>query len=124
MDKKHYRSVHYIVTYQGIYIEIQIRTLFEEGWGEIDHDILYPCQKDNPMLLEFSELLNRLSGMGDEMEAFYHRLQNVPEKAFPHKECMVTRPATSQLRFANHGNYKNMEDIKTFKDAIDRVVNE
>ena len=28
-----YRSLHYIVKYQGQYIEIQGRTLFEEGWG-------------------------------------------------------------------------------------------
>ena len=42
LDHKHYRSAHYIVNYKGVYIEIQIRTLLEEGWGEIDHDILYP----------------------------------------------------------------------------------
>ena len=36
-----YRSLHYIVKYQGQYIEIQGRTLFEEGWGEVDHDIVY-----------------------------------------------------------------------------------
>ena len=36
-----YRSLHYIVKYRGQYIEIQGRTLFEEGWGEVDHDIVY-----------------------------------------------------------------------------------
>ena len=36
-----YRSLHYIVKYRGHYIEIQGRTLFEEGWGEVDHDIGY-----------------------------------------------------------------------------------
>ena len=51
-------------------MEIQIRTLFEERWGEIDHHILYPYKKSDPMLTEFSELLNRLSGMGDEMASF------------------------------------------------------
>lgn len=50
-----------------MYLEVQVRTLFEEGWGEIDHHILYPYKKQNPMLTEFSELLNRLTGMGDEM---------------------------------------------------------
>ena len=62
---KHYRAVHYIVVYRGVYIEIQIKTLFEEGWGEIDHSILYPRRKGNAMLTEFSGLLNRLAGMGD-----------------------------------------------------------
>lgn len=34
------------------------------------------------MLTEFSELLNRLAGMGDEMASFYRRLQDVPGDAF------------------------------------------
>lgn len=53
LDRKHYRAVHYIVVYRGVYIEIQIKTLFEEGWGEIDHSILYPRRKGNAMLTEF-----------------------------------------------------------------------
>ncbi len=44
MDRKHYRAVHYIVVYRGVYIEIQIKTLFEEGWGEIDHSIYSAAQ--------------------------------------------------------------------------------
>ena len=41
-----YRSLHYIIKYRGYYVEIQGRTLFEEGWSEIDHDIVYPYFKD------------------------------------------------------------------------------
>lgn len=33
-DEGHYRSIHYNVKYHGQNIEIQIRTLFEEGWGK------------------------------------------------------------------------------------------
>ena len=88
-DRKHYRSVHYIVKYQGVYMEIQIRTLFEEGWGEIDHHILYPYKKSDPMLTEFSELLNRLSGMGDEMASFFKRLCDVSSENFKPKQTVV-----------------------------------
>ena len=35
------------------------------------------------MLTEFSELLNRLAGMGDEMGSFYRRLQVVPDDEVP-----------------------------------------
>ena len=124
LDRKHYRSVHYIVNYRGTYIEIQIRTLFEEGWGEIDHDILYPCQKDNPMLLEFSELLNRLSGMGDEMGSYYHRLQDVPEQSFKGKKAAVKKPHGGQLHYSNHDGLGDAGDVRTFQDAIDSVVRE
>ena len=35
-SKTHYRSVHYIVRYREVYFEIQMRSLFEEGWLEFD----------------------------------------------------------------------------------------
>lgn len=74
-----YRSLHYIVKYKGYYVEIQGRTLFEEGWGEIDHDIVYPYYKDDEMLNDYSKLLNRLSGLADEMSSYFRRIKQEKE---------------------------------------------
>ena len=74
-----YRSLHYIIKYQGCYIEVQGRTLFEEGWSEIDHDIVYPYFKDDEMLKDFSGILNRLSGMADEMSSYFRRIKQLKE---------------------------------------------
>ena len=74
-----YRSLHYIVKYKGYYVEIQGRTLFEEGWSEIDHDIVYPYYKDDEMLTDFSKLLNRLSGMADEMSSYFRKMKQMRE---------------------------------------------
>lgn len=68
---KTYRSIHYIIKYQGVYIEIQVRTLFEEGWGEVDHAVVYPYHQDDPVLKEYTGLLNRLTGLADEMGSFF-----------------------------------------------------
>ena len=59
LDRKHYRSVHYIVNYRGTYIEIQIRTLFEEGWGD---DFLV---SDNNIMVCISKLRAKLSEDGN-----------------------------------------------------------
>lgn len=75
-----YRSLHYIIKYNGYYIEIQGRTLFEEGWGEIDHNIVYPHFIDDEMLGDYSKLLNRLSGLADEMSSFFRRMKSEKEK--------------------------------------------
>ncbi len=75
-----YRSLHYIVKYRGYYVEIQARTLFEEGWSEVDHDIVYPYFQDDEMLRDFSRLLNRLSGMADEMSSYFRRMKVLAEK--------------------------------------------
>lgn len=76
-----YRSLHYIVKYQGQYIEIQGRTLFEEGWGEVDHNIVYKEAEDDEMLRDYSKLLNRLSGLADEMSSYFRRMKQEKDKA-------------------------------------------
>ncbi len=78
-----YRSLHYIIKYRGYYVEIQGRTLFEEGWSEIDHDIVYPYYQDDEMLNDFSGILNRLAGMADEMSSYFRRMKNIREKYAP-----------------------------------------
>lgn len=74
-----YRSLHYIIKYRGQYIELQGRTLFEEGWGEVDHDIVYKNAEDDEMLRDYSRLLNRLSGLADEMSSYFRRLKQERE---------------------------------------------
>ncbi len=75
-----YRSLHYIIKYKGYYVEIQGRTLFEEGWSEIDHDIVYPYFQDDAMLKDYSTLLNRLAGMADEMSSYFRRIKDARMK--------------------------------------------
>lgn len=56
-------------------------SLFEEGWAEIDHDIVYPFYQDDEMLKDFSKLLNRLAGSADEMSSYFRKMkQNKEEK--------------------------------------------
>ena len=75
-----YRSLHYNVKYNGYYIEIQGRTLFEEGWGEIDHDIVYKEFEDDEMMKDYSKLLNRLAGLADEMSSYFRRIKQQKEE--------------------------------------------
>ena len=69
-----YRSVHYVVRYQPArvpdYVEIQVRTVFEEAWSEIDHRIRYPHNIGNPVLSEFLAIFNGLAGSADNMGSY------------------------------------------------------
>ena len=67
----YYRSIHYIIKYKGYYIELQVRSIFEEAWGEVDHDVLYPLHKENQQMVRYSMMLNRLSGLADEMSDYF-----------------------------------------------------
>lgn len=71
--EKPYRSVHYVIgSEEGLGIEVQVRTLYEEAWSEIDHKLRYPYNLSNEMLSNYLNIMNRLTGMGDEMGTFIH----------------------------------------------------
>lgn len=69
-----YRSVHYVIEStplkRKIVSEIQVRTIFEEGWSEIDHKIRYPNFSDNALVEYFLEIFNRMAGSADDMGGF------------------------------------------------------
>ncbi|MEZ8807228.1 RelA/SpoT domain-containing protein [Vibrio atlanticus] len=73
-----YRSIHYIIstqpTLKKVLSEIQVRTIFEEGWSEIDHKIRYPNFMDNKLVSYFLTIFNRMSGSADEMGTFVNDL--------------------------------------------------
>ena len=50
-----------------------------------DHDIVYPYYKDDEMLTEFSGLLNRLSGMADEMSSYFRKMKELREEELDKK---------------------------------------
>ncbi|MDD5556559.1 MAG: GTP pyrophosphokinase [bacterium] len=80
-----YRSIHYTITVSPdkgseIIAEIQVRTIFEEGWSEIDHQIRYPYSISEPLLEQFLVIFNRLAGSADEMGSFIRILKNELEK--------------------------------------------
>lgn len=95
IDDKIYRSVHYVISYKGVYLEIQVRTLFDESWGEIDHDIRYPCYKNDPLLKEYSGILNRISGLGDETSSLFKKTQQLELELSDLKNKLSNQESTS-----------------------------
>lgn len=76
--KSGYRSVHYLTesfpTNQMVIAEIQVRTIFEEGYGEIDHQLRYSHDQIPEVLALNLLLLNRIAGSSDEMASFINLL--------------------------------------------------
>lgn len=74
IEDRPYRSVHYIIKDKEseLCIEVQVRTLFEEAWSEIDHKLRYPYNLSNEMIGSYLEIMNRAAGLADEMGTFLH----------------------------------------------------
>ena len=79
-----YRSVHYVLktNFNGneYFAEIQVRTIFEEAWGEIDHAIRYPYNADKELLFRLSSILNRIAGSADELGTYIRYLKSQTER--------------------------------------------
>jgi len=93
-----YRSVHYLVefypTSQRVIAEIQVRTIFEEGYGEIDHRLRY-SHKEIPEILQSNLLLfNRIVGSADEMASLINSLSKEwGEKELDYKNIIEKQKA-------------------------------
>lgn len=130
LDGKVYRSVHYIIKYKGIYLEIQVRTLFEEGWGEVDHAVVYPYYQNDKILKEYTELLNRLSGLADEMSSFFNRLKNLEkqalEKSLQDHEAELGKTAVLEAEYNKQedGMDNKVKYMDTPYDCLQSVLNE
>lgn len=72
-----YRSVHYVLksapSKQPVNVELQVRTIFEEGWSEIDHRVNYP-KPAHSIASRFLNMFNRVAGTADEMGTFIDEL--------------------------------------------------
>ncbi|PWK14936.1 RelA/SpoT domain-containing protein [Tumebacillus permanentifrigoris] len=77
--ESYYTSIHYLVKPRedsSITCEIQVRTLFEEIWGEIDHTINYPHPIDSVPCKEQIRVLSKLVSTGTRLADSIFRTYN------------------------------------------------
>jgi len=77
-----YASLHYVVQFPNghdddIYLECQVRTVFEEGWGEIDHEWRYP-DGANVVVSNQLEILNNASSLANDVATALGDMKYLP----------------------------------------------
>lgn len=75
----YYSSVHYVVkphTKTDLSCEIQVRTLFEEIWGEIDHSLNYPETTNSLACREQLRVLAKLASTGTRLADSIFRISS------------------------------------------------
>lgn len=76
----YYTSIHYVVKPHqetDLSCEIQVRTLFEEAWGEIDHALNYPTKTVNLACKEQLRVLAKLASTGTRLADSIFRIADV-----------------------------------------------
>lgn len=80
IKESYYTSIHYVVQPANdarIKCEIQVRTLFEEIWGEIDHTINYPKKSQSIATKEQLRVLSKLVSTGSRLADSIFRLDTI-----------------------------------------------
>lgn len=84
LKPSHYTSIHYVVKPRAdspLSCEIQVRTLFEEAWGEIDHQINYPEHSDVLACREQLKVLAKIVGASTRLGDAIIRSHNAAKQA-------------------------------------------
>lgn len=84
-----YTSLHYVLKIDNNdnspYFEIQVRTLFEEIFGEIDHLINYPQHTENNIMKNQLKTLAKLASAGTKLTENIYLQKTEIEKSFNQK---------------------------------------
>lgn len=78
-----YTSVHYLIRPRAdspICCEVQVRTLFEEIWGEVDHQINYPIPSEDLACNEQIKVLSKIVGAGSRLLDSLNRVHQAGRK--------------------------------------------
>lgn len=83
LKESFYTSVHYLIRPREdspICCEVQVRTLFEEIWGEVDHSLNYPYRTTNIACHEQIRVLAKLVGAGSRLVDAIFRSAQITSK--------------------------------------------
>lgn len=125
-----YRSVHYVFESQPVkrkvITEVQVRTIFEEGWSEIDHRVRYPNFSDNELVDYFLTIFNRMAGSADEMGGFVQGLAAAIQEL--EQKILKANQEKDQAILAMENNLNESESArkqdKESKESIERLKKE
>ena len=124
-----YRSVHYLIesypTNKKLITEVQVRTIFEEGYGEIDHQLRYSHEDIPELLGQNLMLLNRIAGSSDEMASLINMLsQSIQEveNKFKSKINEKDKKIEDIKEKISNKDYINDNDKKSLIEEIDDIL--
>lgn len=109
-----YRSVHYVVSFKGIYIEIQTRTIYDEAWSDCDHNYVYK-QESHVSFSALSELSKVLSLLTNASNDLGEKMQYIFEN-----EILQEKEGKYFLKSANSLKIREISDrMKTACNLLD-----
>jgi putative GTP pyrophosphokinase len=125
-----YRSLHYVIEYaptkSTVVAEIQVRTLFEEAWSEIDHQLNYPELTAPPLIGQLVSIFNGLSGYADQLGPYIRALsRSLSKSATDYDAAMKGRESLlDALDLERKAKNKSTREKELLQKTIDHLRQE
>jgi putative GTP pyrophosphokinase len=125
-----YRSLHYVIEYAPtkatVTAEIQVRTLFEEAWSEIDHQLTYRELTPPPLIAQLVSIFNGLSGYADQLGPYIRALsRSLSKSATDYDAAMKERESlVSALDLEHKAKNKSTREKELLQKTIDHLRQE
>ncbi len=111
-----YLSDHYVFPYEGVNVEIQVRTVLQHAWASISHEIQYKTQTDIPSVL--TRKLNRLAGLFELVDEQFLLLKEESEKYIKELEEIDSASEIESEKFKEI----NYDTLRFFIFKQDRIL--
>ena len=125
-----YRSLHYVIEYAPtkatVTAEIQVRTLFEEAWSEIDHQLNYPELTTPPLIAQLVSIFNGLSGYADQLGPYIRALSRSLSRSATEYDAAMTERETlvGALDLERKAKNKSTREKELLQKTIDHLRQE
>lgn len=110
----HYASLHYLVNQSGTYVELQVRTIFDEAWCECSHDFVYKTKVESKTEKDTLERLSTI--LAQHTTASEEIVSLMCDIANPSLEKPIDKSRTEEV--TKHDAEKN---TKTFSNIKQRA---
>jgi putative GTP pyrophosphokinase len=122
---RNYRSAHYLVKWDGYIAELQVRTIFEEAWAEVDHSLVYPLKIGDELLRHYSNILNRIAGTGDEISTIMKQFALYQAKMHEEKNNIQSNLRAIQIILESSDiDSEKIQDILDLLASVQEEKNE
>lgn len=118
-----YRSIHYTLSKDCFYIELQLRTIFDDGWSECNHEFVYK-KENHPYyraLFQLSDILRFISSSSNDICSLMSNIYNnhLNDKANPNKKSYSINHNENESLIEIE---QNIEKISKMLDGFNKLI--
>lgn len=110
-----YRSIHYVISYKGCYVELQVRTIYDEAWSDCDHSYVYKhdAKPNNLALRKLSHILCEITNVANDIGDNMHDV--FQENRFSGADGDIWMASEEDIEFFN-------DKVKKLKEAEEELA--